>query len=177
MLKNSKTIKFISAICYLIGLAALGFLIYELVQAKGNFNANVGLFIGLIVGAIMFVLIGLVLNPPKMFNRKTFNFVCGLVLFGFAAVVLGFMIYSCVNGFVLKDCLICGAVFIVGVLFGMYFLNVAKQEINIDARDKKEEKQAEAQKAEQRAKLTKCPFCGCKITASDENCPNCKSKL
>ena len=177
MLKNSNGIKFFSVLCYLIGLTALGFFIYEMVTLKGEYEKNLGLIIGLGVGAVMFLLIALVLNPPKMFNRKTFNFVCGLVLFAFAGVSLAFMIYSCVTNFELKNCLICGAVFIVGVLFGMYFLQIAKQEINIDARDKKQEKLEEAKKQEERANLTKCPYCGCRIKPEDDTCPNCKSKL
>ena len=55
MLKNSKGIKFFSVLCYLIGLTALGFFIYEMVTLKGEYEKNLGLIIGLGVGAVMFL--------------------------------------------------------------------------------------------------------------------------
>lgn len=177
MLKNSKGIKIFSIICYLIALTSLGFFIYELVKANGNFNSNLVLFIGLIVATVMLGLIALVLNPPKFLKRSTFTFITAIVLFALAGVALAFMIYSCVNGFVVKDCLICATVFIVGTLFGITLLQIAKQDINIEYRENKEKKEEILNKQQNRAKLTACPYCGCRLTPEDETCPNCKSKL
>ena len=177
MLKNSKSIKWFSLMFYMLGLACLGLLIYELVVLKGKYDENLAKFIGHGVGAFSFLLIGLTLSPLKMFSRNNVVLMTGVVLCVFAGVTLGFMTYNCIKAFDTKTFLICLAVALVSASFGVYMLKVAKQDINIEARDKKEQKQAEQEKKEERAKLTKCPYCGCRITEKDTKCPNCKSKI
>ena len=65
MLKNSKSIKWFSLMFYMLGLACLGLLIYELVVLKGKYDENLAKFIGLGVGAFSFLLIGLTLSPSQ----------------------------------------------------------------------------------------------------------------
>ena len=177
MLKNSKLINFISIVCYILGLASLGFFVYELVKNNGNYNSNLALFIGLLVASVMLITIAIVLNPPKMFNQKTAHFTGGLVLFLLAGLALAFLIYNCVTQFHLTTVLICAAVVLVGMFFGTILLKIAKQDINVDARIKQEQKVLDEKKAEERANLKACPYCGCRLTPQDEVCPNCKSKL
>lgn len=177
MLKNSKLVTFISVVCYLLGLTALGFFIYEMIKFNGDYQSHLGLFIGLFVSATMLILIGVTLNPPKLFNQKSLHFIGGIVLYALSGLALAFLIYTCLTNFHLATVLICGAVTIVGVFFGGILLKIAKQDMNVDARIKQEQKELNRKKAEERANLTACPYCGCRLTAEDEVCPNCKSKL
>ncbi len=176
MLKNSKSIKFISIICYLVAVLSLGVFVYELVKQKGNYMANLGLFVGLLVGGLMFLVLAFILNPPKMFNRNTLNFVSGLILFAFAGVTLAFLVYDCIAAFDVKTTLICSVIAAFSLVFGVTILKIAKQDINVDARIAAEEK-AKVKAEKQKKPLTKCPYCGCRLSDTDTNCPNCKSKL
>ena len=176
MLKNSKSIKFISIMCYLVAVLSLGVFAYELVKQKGNYMANLGLFVGLLVGGLMFLILAFVLNPPKLFNRNTLNFVSGLLLFAFAGVTIAFLIFDCIKAFDVKTTLICSVIAAFSLVFGVTILKIAKQDINVDARIAAEEK-AEKKEQKKKAPLTKCPYCGCKLSNNDTSCPNCKSKL
>ncbi len=177
MLKNSGRIKLLSFVSYLLGLGCLGLFIYQLVVLKGKYNDNLAMLIGLGVGVFSFLLIGLTLSPLKIFKRTNLILIAGILLCFFAGLTLGFMVYDIVKAYDLKTLLICIAVAVVSAGFGMHLLMVAKQDINIEARDNKEEKEKLQVQAEERASLTKCPYCGCRITAKDKKCPNCKSKI
>ena len=177
MLKNSKGIKAFSVICHLLGLAALGYFIYVMVKTNGNFTADIGFNIALIVAAVMFSIVGIVLNPPKLLNTTSLNFVLGIVLFAVAGLSLALIIYTAVTQFVLETIIINGAIFVSGVFFGTILFKIAKQDVNVNARIKSEQKALDEKKAQERASLTACPYCGCRLQPTDEVCPNCKSKL
>lgn len=177
MVKNSKGIKAFSIICYLLSLAAVGYFVYVMVKTNGDFGLNIGFNIGLIVAAVMFSIVGVVLNPPKVLNSKSLNLTSGLVLFGLSGVALAFLIYNIATGFAWETALICAAIIISGLFFGTILLKIAKQDINVDARIKAEQKALDEKKAQERASLTACPYCGCRLQPTNEVCPNCKSKL
>ena len=82
----------------------------------------------------------------------------------------------CIVAFDVKTALICSLIAAFSLVFAVIILKIAKQDINVDARIKEEEK-AKAKAEKQKKPLTKCPYCGCKLTDADTNCPNCKSKV
>lgn len=176
MLKNSKSIKTVSIICYVVSVLSLVSFVYELIKQKGNYLDNLGLLVGLLVGGFMFLIVGVVLNPPKIFNRNTFNFASGLVLLTFAGVTIGFLVYDCIKAFDTKTTLICSLIGSFCLIFGVIVLKIAKQDINVDARISEENK-TKQEAEENKVRATKCPYCGCRLSATDTNCPNCKSQI
>lgn len=176
MLKNSKGIKAFSLLCYIVGILGIGCFVYELVKAKGDYMSNLGLFVGLLVGGMMFLIVALTLNPPKVFNSKTLDFVSGLVLIAFAGICLAFLIFDCIKAFDWKTTILGTVCVLLCTSLGVALLKIAKQDINVDARIAKEEKeQAKLDKAKK--PLTRCPHCGCKLDGSEKNCPNCTAML
>lgn len=176
MQKNSKGITLFSILCYIVGVAGIGAFVYELVKAKGDYLSNLALFVGLLVGGLMFLVVAITLNPPKFFNSKSRNFVCGLVLLAFAAVTLAFLIFDCIQAFDWKTTILCVVIILLCGNFGTILLKIAKQDINVDARIEAEKK-AEAKAEKNKAPLKKCPHCGCRLTGEESNCPNCTAIL
>ena len=70
---------------------------------------------------VVYAIVGVVLNPPKVLNSKSLNLTSGLVLFGLSGVALAFLIYNVATGFAWETALICAAIIISGLVnnFGL----------------------------------------------------------